>query len=139
MNNYPEFAKIKDKKYKINTDFRIALRCNEIAESDISDEERGMAIIYLLFGDEGLKDAENWNELLAIAIKFLACGKENKNENKNNEEANMSLNQDWGYIQASFFSDYNIDLTKQKMHWWMFYELMCRTNRKMCFKQSKIC
>lgn len=132
MNNYPEFAKIKDKKYQINTDFRIALRCNEIAESDISDEERGMAIIYLLFGDEGLKDAENWNELLSIAIKFLACGKENKKEN--NEEANMSLNQDWGYIQASFFSDYNIDLTKQKMHWWMFYDLMCRTNREMCFK-----
>ena len=127
MNNYPEYAKVKDKKYKINTDFKIALKCNEIAESDIPDEERGMAIIYLLFGDEGLNDTENWNDLLSIAIKFLSCGKETKKEK---EEANMSFEQDWGYIQASFFSDYNIDLSKQKMHWWQFYDLMCGLTEK---------
>lgn len=127
MNNYPEYAQVKNKKYKINTDYKIAIKCNEIAESDIPDEERGLAILYLLFGDEGLNDSENWNELLSIAIKFLSCGKEVK---KSNEEADISFKQDWGYIQASFFSDYNIDLTKQNMHWWMFYDLMCGLTEK---------
>ena len=122
MNNYPEYAKVKEKKYKINTDFKIALKCNEIAESNIPDEERGMAIIYMLFGDEGLNDTENWNELLSVAIKFLSYGKEIK---QSNEEVNMSFKQDWGYIQASFFSDYKIDLSKEKMHWWKFYDLIC--------------
>lgn len=127
MNNYPEYAQIKDKKYKINTDYKIAIKCNEIAESDIPDEERALAIIYLLFGDEGLKDNNNWNELSEISTKFLSCGKEVK---KSNEEADISFKQDWGYIQASFFSDYNIDLTKQSMHWWMFYDLMCGLTEK---------
>ena len=50
MNNYPEIAKIKGKRFKINTDFKIALKCNEIAtEENISDAERSLAIIYLLF------------------------------------------------------------------------------------------
>lgn len=122
MTNYPEYAQVKGKKYKINTDYTIALKCNEIAESDIPEEERGLAIIYLLFGDEAIQDSQNWNELLNIAVKFLTCGKEIK---KDNEEADISFKQDWGYVQASFFSDYNIDLTKQPMHWWLFYDLVC--------------
>jgi hypothetical protein len=28
------------------------------------------------------------------------------------------------YIEASFMSDYNIDLTQAEMHWWKFYKLM---------------
>ena len=109
MNNYPEFAKVKNRKYKINTDYRIALKCNEIAESNVLDEERALAIIYLLYGDKGLDNSEDWNDLLAIALKYLNCGKKIE---ENDQEANMSIGQDWGYIQASFFSDYNIDLSK---------------------------
>ena len=123
MNNYPKFEKVGDKKYKINTDFRVALKCNEVAESNISDEERALAIIYLLFGDEGLNNSNDWNELLSIGLKYLNCGKEPQKEN--NEEANISFNQDWGYIQASFFSDYNIDLSEKQIHWWLFYDLLC--------------
>ena len=28
------------------------------------------------------------------------------------------------YIEASFMSDYNIDLASVEMHWWKFYKLM---------------
>ena len=121
MNNYPEFAKVNNRKYKINTDYRIALKCNEIAESDVQDEERALAIIYLLYGDKGLDNNEDWKDLLPIALKYLNCGKKIE---KNDEEANMSISQDWGYIQASFFSDYNIDLSKIQMHWCLFYNLL---------------
>lgn len=129
MNSYPEYVKVNNKKYKINTDFRVALKCNEIAESDnIQDNERALAILYLLYGDEGLHNSADWEQLLKIGIKYLKCGKENKSDE--DKEADMSYSQDWGYIQASFFSDYNIDLSNKQMHWWMFYDLLCGLTEK---------
>ena len=75
MNN-PEFVKIGDKRYKINTDFRIAIKCNEISmDENIGDYERLLAIIYLLFGDEGLEDEMNHEKLLELGIKYLQCNK----------------------------------------------------------------
>lgn len=129
MTKYPQFAQIKEQKYKINTDFRVALKCDEIARSNVPEEERALAIIYLLFGDKGLKDSQNWNELLSIALKYLNFNKKAE-ENEEKEEANMDFEQDWSYIQASFFSDYNIDLSKIQMHWWQFYDLLCGLTEK---------
>ena len=73
MNNYPHFAKVGTNKYKINTDFRVALRCNKIAESNIQDEERALAIIYLLFGEKGLNASNDWEDLMKIGLKYLRC------------------------------------------------------------------
>ena len=54
MNN-PEYVNVYDKLYKINTDFRVAIECNNIAQDkSIGDYERALAIIYKLFGEEGL-------------------------------------------------------------------------------------
>lgn len=120
MNN-PEYAKIKDKKYKINTDYRVALECNQVAmDTRIGDYERSLAIIYLLFGDEGLNDKENYGELLKIAIKYLKCGEETTDDS--NEEPNMDFEQDFRLIKTSFRSDYGIILEKEDMHWWDFYD-----------------
>ena len=120
--NNPEYVKIGDKKYKINTDFRVALECNKIAEDkNIGDTERALAIIYKLFGDKGLNDFENQSELLRLGIKYLSIGKEVE---KNDEEPDMDFEQDMDYIEASFMSDYGIDLSKEKMHWWKFYNLI---------------
>ena len=47
---YPEYAEIDGKQYKLNTDFKVALKCFEVIEDDlICDEERSLAIIYLLW------------------------------------------------------------------------------------------
>lgn len=121
MNN-PEYIKINNKKYKINTDFRIALKCNKIAEDkSIGDNERALAIIYLLFGDEGLNDFEHYNELLNLAIKYLSMNKEIE---KKQEEPDMDFEQDMDYIETSFMSDYGIRLANEKMHWWTFNNLI---------------
>lgn len=120
--NYPEYAEINGKRYKINTDFRVAIECNRIAEdNNIGDFERAMAIIYKLFGDEGLDDIDNCNELLEIAKKYLSCGKEIEIDD---EKLDMDYYEDMDYIEASFMSDYHIDLTNTNMHWWKFYNLM---------------
>lgn len=121
--NYPEYVKIDDKKYKINTDFRIAIQCQDIATDEtISDYERALAIVYKLFGDEGINTPQHYEKLLELAIKYLSCGKEF--DMKGNEEPDMDFTQDMDYIEASFMSDYNIDLTNMEMHWWKFYNLI---------------
>lgn len=121
---YPEYVEIENKRYKINTDFRVAIECNRVAEdTSIGDFERALAIVYLLFGDEGLKAKEHYNELLRLAQKYLSCGKEvNK---KNNDKPDMDYIEDYGYIWASFMSDYNgMDIDNIDMHWWKFYDLL---------------
>ena len=120
--NYPEYVKVNDKKYKINTDFRVAIECNEIANDEtISDFVRALAIIYKLFGDDGINDTDNYEKLLELAQKYLSCGKEVVD---NNEEPDMDFIQDMDYIETSFMSDYSIDLANTEMHWWKFYNLM---------------
>lgn len=122
--NYPEYAEANGKKYKINTDFRIAIECNEIAiDETIGDYERALAIIYKLYGDEGLNDIKNQVDLLRIGQKFLACGKQIESKQKK-EEPDMDYVQDMDYIEASFMSDYGIDLSKEEMHWWKFMKLL---------------
>lgn len=123
MNN-PEYVKIGDKKYKINTDFRVAIECNNIAQDDsIGNVERAVAIIYKLFGDEGLDNPQDWDKLLELAIKYLTLNKDTSGVD-NNTEIDMDFNEDMDYIEASFMSDYRIDLTTEKMHYWKFYNLL---------------
>lgn len=120
--DYPKFVEINDKRYKINTDFRVALKCVDVAEDEsINDTERALAIIYLLFGDDGLNDYDNYNELLKKGKRYLSCGKEIE---ENDKEPDMDFNEDWDYIEASFQSDFNIDLSNVEMHWWKFYKLL---------------
>ena len=77
MNN-PQYVKVDNKLYKINTDFRIALECNKIAEdTSIGDLERAMAVIYKLFGEEGL-ECKNQNKLLELGTRYLLLGKDKK-------------------------------------------------------------
>lgn len=124
MNNYPEYVIVGDKKYKINSDYRVALKCNEISRDiTISDYERALAIIYLLFGEEALDDYEHYEELTKLSIKFLTFNEPISN-NKEERKIDMDFKQDWDYISASFMSDYKIDIDNVNIHWWKFYSLL---------------
>ena len=120
--NYPEYALIEDRKYKINTDLKYALKCYEVInDSSISDYERAEAIVYILFGEEGLNSNDK-NELLKKAQLYLQCGQK---ENIDNDiEPDMDFIEDYDYIVASFMSDFQIDLDNTKLHWWKFNKLM---------------
>ena len=117
MNDYPSYVQIDGKKYKINTDFKVAIECNKIAEDEtIGDLERALAIIYKLFGEEGINAHEHYEKLLKGAKKYLSCGNDDIEMSK--KEKDMDFIQDYGYIWASFMSDYNgLDIDKENMHW----------------------
>ena len=122
MNN-PQYVKVDDKLYKINTDFRVALECNNIAEDKtIGDYERALAIIYKLFGEDGL-DCKNQNKLLELAMKYLLLGREqNSLKNEPHDKYELDFNKCIGLIKASFKFDYNYDPYElEYLHWYDFY------------------
>lgn len=119
--NYPEYIEVSNKKYKINTDFRVAIECNRIAQDEtIGNFERSLAIIYMLLGEQALNDFNNHDKILKLIKKYLLCNKEYKSEGI----PDMDFEEDMDYIEASFMSDYHIDLTNTNMHWWKFWNLM---------------
>lgn len=120
--NYPKYVEVNGNKYEINTDFRVAIRCNEIAEnSNIGDYERALGILCTLFGEKSIRNHNDQQELLELAKKYLACGKELRS---NNTTPDMDYVEDMDYIEASFMSDYRIDLSSIDMHWWKFNKLI---------------
>lgn len=145
MNSYPEYIEVNSKKYKINTDFRLALKCDEVFRDDsIGDYEKVLAIIYILLGDEALKDHENHERIFNLLIKYLRCGKD-LTEDLDNEEPSMDFKQDVGYIKASFMTDYNgMNLDNIQLHWWFFYDLLqglkedCILNRVRSIREESL-
>lgn len=118
---YPKYVEVNGKKYKINTSYRYALKCNEIAEDEnINDIERALAIIYILFGEDALNDVENRQLLIEKARKYLMCNQ----EPTNNKDRDMDFNQDFPLIRTSLRSDYGINLDKEDLHWWEFFDLV---------------
>ena len=122
MNN-PQYVKVDNKLYKINTDFRVALECNNISEDKtIGEYERALAIIYKLFGEDGL-DCENQNKLLELGMKYLLLGREqNSLKNEPHDKYELDFNKCIGLIKASFKFDYKYDPYELKyLHWYDFY------------------
>ena len=121
--NKPEYVKVDNKLFHINTDFRVALECNRIAlDENISDVERPLAILYKLFGEAGL-DCENKNKLLELGMKYITLGEEQKNPKmQSDEKFEIDFDKCKGLIASSFMYDYKYNpYEKEYLHWYDFY------------------
>ena len=120
----PEYVKVDDKLYKINTDFRVAIMCNNIAkDTKICDSERALAIIYVLFGKDGL-ECTKMDKLLELGIKYINISKDISKQLKNNpsDKFEIDISKCEGLIRSSFKFDYNYDPYELKyLHWYDFY------------------
>lgn len=111
--------KIGDTIYNAKIDYKTAIRCNQIARDDsINDFERPLAIICTMFGADGLNNRRHYEKLLKWALNYLSCGE------VSDEEPDMDYVEDMDYIEASFLSDYKIDLENEDMSWHKFYKLL---------------
>lgn len=118
----PTKVQIEETIYDIDTDFRTAIKCDAIARDEsINEYERPLAIICTLFGEKALDNEKHYQALFEYALKYLRCGKEIQ---ENDDEPDMDYNEDMPYIEASFMSDYHIDLQNEKMDWYKFSTLM---------------
>ena len=113
---------IEDTIYEANVDFRNAIRCNEIAtDNTIGDFERSLGIICTMFGEDGLNNPNHYEKLLKWILNYLSCGQE---VSQSDEEPDMDYVEDMDYIEASFMSDYQIDLENTEMDWHKFNKLI---------------
>lgn len=113
---------IDDTIYTANTDFRVAIRCNEIAQDKtIGDYERVLGIICTMFGPDAVDNTNHHEKLLKWVKNYLSCGKEIEDTN---EQPDMDYVEDMDYIEASFMSDFNIDLENEEMDWQKFNKLI---------------
>lgn len=119
MNN-PEYVKVGDEKYKINTDFRVAIECNGIArDKKIKDVERALAIIYKLFGEAGL-NCKNQGKLLELGLRYLKLDRSGDVESKQDFE--LDFEKCKGLIKSSFKYDYKYNPYElEYLHWYDFY------------------
>lgn len=133
--NYPMYGEMGGKQYLLNTDYRYALKCFEVIEDDsISDRERGLAVISILFKDvipdEELEEASN------IARIFLECGQPKNEHTKRVQD--MDWNYDKGLIEASFMSDYKIDIANiEYMHFWQYFNLICGLTEQAALSRKR--
>ena len=120
----PEYIKLDDKLYKINTDFRVAIECNNIAlDPNIGDYERALAIIYKLFGEQGLECAR-MDKLLELSLKYINIYQTDIKSLKNDSHKDFELDigKCEGIIRSSFKFDYNYDPYElEYLHWYDFY------------------
>ena len=113
---------IEDTVYEAKTDFRTAIRCNEIATDEtIGNFERVLGVICTMYGPDAIDNPNHYEKLLKWALNWLSCGKEIENTH---EQPDMDYVEDMDYIEASFMSDYGIDLTETDMDWHKFNNLM---------------
>ena len=121
----PTKIKIDDEIFPINTDFRTAIKCNEIAlDETIGDYERALAIIYILFGEKGLNATTMHDKLIALAQRYISLNKNKKSLKTHCDDTNFKLDfkKCEGLIKSSFKFDYGYDpYEKEYLHWYDFY------------------
>ena len=126
--NKPKYVKVDNKLYKINTDFRIAIKCNNIAQNKkIGDYERSMAIIYLLFGEDGL-NCSKMVKLQELGLKYITLSNDKGKlfKKKPSDDFEMDFVKCEGLIRSSFKFDYNYDPYElEYLHWYDFYNDLC--------------
>lgn len=120
MMTYPTKVEVDGIILPLDTSFKTGLKCMKVInDNSISDQERALAIICLLVND--IPSNINLDKLLKKLEKYLQCGEEHVQPTF---EKDMDLEQDEKYIISSFMYDYNIDLSKEDMHWWRFMDLL---------------
>lgn len=117
---YPEVIEVNGLEYPINTSYEYALACFAcVNDPDLTDVERAYGVLGILYKEQPA--AEDLQEALRLAVKYLQCGDGSRT---NHRKADMDFQADEKYIKASFLSDYRIDLDEVDMHWWKFCTLL---------------
>ncbi|MEE0944880.1 MAG: Gp15 family bacteriophage protein [Clostridia bacterium] len=106
--------------YPIRTDFGVWLEFARILEEE-EGARAAMRALRLCYKD---KIPLDFNEALSLLCIFFAGGKAIEKTDDKEYEPVISFSKDEELIYASFLSDYGIDLSKEKLHWWRFLALL---------------
>lgn len=118
----PTSVSIGNKKYDINSDFRISILFELLMQDNsIGDEDKIFRALQLYYPVV----PKNINEAIEKMLWFYRCGKDITKSKGNGKGKSVtqiySFEHDDDYIYAAFMDQYGIDLQDiEYLHWWKF-------------------
>lgn len=145
MDPLPDSLVVSGREYAIRSDFRTAIRFEELMRSGTPTKEQEAfakdlcrldpetewdSALWMAKYREGLElyyeeVPEDLQGAIEAMIWFYGCGKENidRKQGKGSAKQVYSYQHDADYIYAAFYEQYHIDLARQELHWWKFSAL----------------
>lgn len=133
----PVSVEISGKEYKIRSDYRAAIDV-QIAQADfdISDRERALVTLYILFEDFEQIPRDDLQEALDKAMWFLACGRKNRAKQKKKQPRLVDWEQDFDLIITAVNKQAGFDIRGvEYLHWWTFMSYYVEIDSKCLFAQ----
>lgn len=120
----PEEVEIGGRLYPIDTDFTTGIKFELLAsDEEIPENEKAGLAVNLYFPDP----PEDIREALTAIRWFYSGGEGLRRDTKKGGFVSVKriydFNYDAAYIYAAFRADYGIDLTRDRLHWWVFRAL----------------
>ena len=136
----PNTLKFCGKVFEINTDFRAGIELELMAQQG---EKNPAKLAFPFLGEEYLEEIEitreNMREVMQAVELFYCCGKQPEERTEKDDfrkpKIAYSFDVDANVIVADFWNFYNIDLTQEGLHWWVFRALLDGLPVKSEFRQ----
>lgn len=111
----PEELTIDVVKYPIDTDFRTWIKFQNIIIKKNTDEQKTADLLQFI-ADLGLPFSEN---TLKALLDFFTGG-DTKPKKQEQTPPAYDFETDSNFIYTAYLTQYRIDLSQEKMHWWKF-------------------
>lgn len=118
----PQSIEVNNENYEINTDFRLWIQFSQAVFSTENEYSRLAMAMCTIFK----KLPVNLADALSAMMDFYTMRKKSYNEKvQDNKKVQIfDFDHDAELIFAAFMQQYHIDLTQEKMHWWVFKALL---------------
>lgn len=140
IDRLPDTIKVQGQEYRIQTDFRAFIKLEALL-FDISDPvDKLIKILDLMIIDltpelvENLKVPEFVEEMISQIIRFYSMNEEPEKSSKIQKRI-YSFDSDAAYIYGDFYSQYGIDLSTARLHWWVFRTLLLQLGKESKFAE----
>lgn len=140
-NKLPYFVYLKNEKYFINTDFRIFIEFEEKMQGKNTKQ-----VIYDCLSNFYpdffiIKNKNLLNEAVDQFIWFYKCGKKDIETTKKGKNASkksiFSYSHDDQVIYGAYYSQFKIDLSTVKLHWWKFKSMWLSLSSECQFSKIR--
>jgi len=105
----------------IRTDYRIGVQIQLcLSDPELTDSEKTGTAQYLLYGN-GMPDLKTAIDGLSW---FMSCGNPTPNNGAEDEPSVYSFEQDAGRIVSAFRKVFDLDLSRERLHWFEFVPML---------------
>lgn len=128
VDRLPSAVSLNGRRYQLETDFRAAVAFEIMVDKGEED-------IYTLMAPFYPHDFPETEDAVEAALWFYRCGEDIPKEKPKKGPRSYSFEIDAETIFADFWHYYNIDLSSEGLHWWVFRALLANLPDDSGYKQ----